>query len=110
MGNKILISICHKIGEAGLDQCPSYVKLLKLVFIETNYKLRIDGIMFLKNYFKTCDIKSLVETERFQYVYLPELLGYLEDGDPMLVCDAIITICPLIEFLEEEILTKYFVP
>lgn len=47
VGNKILFSVCANIGESGLDKCLSYVKLMKAVFIETNYKLRRDGIIFL---------------------------------------------------------------
>lgn len=64
-----------------MDECPSYVKLMKSVFNETNYKLRCDGIIFLKNYFKKQDQSIITECERFNQIYLPELLCYLEDED-----------------------------
>jgi hypothetical protein len=48
VGNKILFAVCLNLGEAGLDECPQYVKLMKTVFIETNYKLRRDGIIFMQ--------------------------------------------------------------
>ena len=64
-----------------MDSCPGYVKLMRSVFIETNYKLRRDGIIFMGRYFKSQDLDELSKSERFQYVYLPELLGYMEDED-----------------------------
>lgn len=82
VGNRILFSIAANIGEKGLDEEYAYVKMMKSVFIENNFKLRIDGIVFLKNYFNSYpDIEQLTKTERFEDLYLPELLGYLEDGD-----------------------------
>lgn len=77
-----MFSIAANIGEKGLDEEYAYVKMMKSVFIENNFKLRIDGIVFLKNYFNSYpDIEQLTKTERFEDLYLPELLGYLEDGD-----------------------------
>ena len=84
---------------------------MRSVFIENNFKLRIDGIVFLKNYFNNYpDIEQLIKTDRFQDLYLPELLGYLEDGDQQLVCDAILTCTPLLDYLEEEVIQKMFLP
>jgi hypothetical protein len=40
-----------EIGEEGLDKEPIYVNLMESVFHDNNYKLRIDGVIFLKNYF-----------------------------------------------------------
>ena len=81
VGIKILFSICSSIGEQGLDQEQTYVNMMKSVFIETNYKLRRDGIIFMQDYFKNQDVAVLVESDRFKNLYLPELLGYLEDED-----------------------------
>ena len=85
--------------------------MMNKVFHESNFKLRIDGIIFLKNYFTNYpDIEQLTKTERFNDLYLPELLGYLEDGDQQLVCDALVATTPLLEFLEEEVILKVFLP
>ena len=51
VGNRILFAIAANIGEEGLNEEQTYVKLMKQVFVESNFKLRIDGIMFLKTYF-----------------------------------------------------------
>ncbi len=110
VGNKILFSVCTNIGEKGMDECPSYVKLMKSVFVETNYKLRRDGIILMQKYFKLQKAKELTECDRFQNIYLPELLGYLEDEDQQLVCDAIDASYPLIEFLDDALVHKYFIP
>lgn len=111
VGNRILFSIAANIGEKGLDDEYAYVKMMNQVFHENNFKLRIDGIIFLKNYFTNYpDIEQLTKTDRFNDLYLPELLGYLEDGDQQLVCDALVATTPLLEFLEEEVILKIFLP
>lgn len=47
---------------------------------DNNYKIRRDGVIFLKEYFKY-DKKRIVEHERFKNVYLPELIDFLNDED-----------------------------
>jgi hypothetical protein len=81
VGNKILFSVCQYVGEKGMDACPQYVKMMKSVFNETNYKLRRDGIIFLQKYFQNAELTELSQSDRFLYLYIPELLGYLEDED-----------------------------
>jgi len=44
------------------------------------------------------------------YLYIPELLGYLEDEDQQLVADAIDAICPVIPFVDDDTITKYLLP
>jgi hypothetical protein len=111
VGNRILFAIAANIGEQGLNDEPTYVKLMKSVFVESNFKLRIDGIMFLKKYFADYPkVKELVQTDRFQCFYLPELIGYLEDGDQQLVCDAILAATPLLEYLEDSLIQEVYLP
>jgi hypothetical protein len=55
--------------------------MMKGVFNDNNYKLRQEGILFLKNYFKMNNSAEFCQGERFLYLYLPETLNYLEDGD-----------------------------
>ena len=47
---------------------------------DNNYKIRRDGVIFLKEYFKY-DRKRIVEHDRFKDVYLPELIDFLNDED-----------------------------
>jgi len=42
-----------------MDACPAYVKMMKSVFNETNYKLRRDGIIFLQKYFQNAELTEL---------------------------------------------------
>jgi hypothetical protein len=47
---------------------------------DNNYKIRRDGVIFLKEYFKY-DKMRIVKSERFKDVYLPELMDFLNDED-----------------------------
>ncbi len=47
---------------------------------DNNYKIRRDGVIFLKEYFKY-DKERIVKHARFKDVYLPELIDFLNDED-----------------------------
>ena len=76
IGNRILFAVAMEIGEEGFDKTPAYVGLLENVLHDSNYKLRIDGVIFLKEYF-TSKGDKIAQCERFKDIYLPELLEFL---------------------------------
>lgn len=40
------------VGEEGFDQEPLILKLILAILHENNYKIRLDGVSFLKDYLK----------------------------------------------------------
>ena len=69
-----------EIGEEGLDKMPTYVSLMESVFQDNNYKLRIDGVIFLKDYFISKG-EEIVKCSRFEEVYLIELCDFLSPDE-----------------------------
>lgn len=65
------------IGEKGFDSVSDYIKLITNVFHDNNYKLRRDGVIFLKDYFASEKSESVLKHPRFEDLYLPELLDLL---------------------------------
>ena len=110
VGNKILFSVAAAIGEQGLDQEITYIKMMKGVFFDNNYNLRREGILFLKRYFEINSNQSFCQSDRFTLLYLPEALNYLEDGDQQMACDAVQAISHVIEYIETDVITKTFMP
>ena len=49
-GNKLAISFASQIGEAGFDKEPMILKIIFAILHDNNYKIRLDGILFLKDY------------------------------------------------------------
>ena len=76
---------------------------------DNNYKIRRDGVIFLKEYFKF-DKKRIVEHDRFKEVYLPELVDFLNDEDLHIQIDAIEAVTEILEELDEEQIENDFMP
>ena len=47
---------------------------------DNNYKIRRDGVLFFKEYFKD-STSQIVKGERFRETYLPTLLDFINDED-----------------------------
>ena len=72
--------MAKNVGEVGIDDDPQLLKSIKIICSDNNYKIRRDGVLFLKEYFKT-DIEKIVKNERFRETYLPTLLDFINDED-----------------------------
>lgn len=76
---------------------------------DNNYKIRRDGVLFFKDYFKT-DTKRIVQSERFKESYLPTLIDFINDEDLEIQIDAIEAVCEVLEQLEDEEIERDFIP
>jgi hypothetical protein len=82
-GNRLVFSIAKNIGEEGIDKDPLILKLIMSICDDNNHRIRKDGCVFLKEYFKM-DKEMIVNSPRFQEAYLPLLLDFLNDEDPFI--------------------------
>ena len=78
-GNKLLTSLAKNLGEAGFDREPTLLKLTMGICNDNNYKIRMDGVMFLKDYLQK---ESALKSGRLVSVYIPELIELLNDEEP----------------------------
>jgi hypothetical protein len=51
-GNRLVTSLAKKLGENGMDKEPMIMKLVKGICHDTNYKIRMDGVLFFRDYLK----------------------------------------------------------
>jgi hypothetical protein len=49
-GNRLLMSFVKQLGEAGFDKEPGLLKLVLAICHDNNYKIRLDGVLFFKDY------------------------------------------------------------
>lgn len=49
-GNKLAISFARQVGEIGFDKEPMVLKIIFAILNDNNYKIRMDGVLFLKEY------------------------------------------------------------
>lgn len=55
--------------------------MMKSVFNDNNYKVRRDGVIFMKEYLNSPKIDEIVKSNLFNDTYLPHLLDFIEDED-----------------------------
>ena len=80
LGNRLIFCVTKSIGEEGLNNEPLIMKLVNNICQDNNYKIRRDGVIFLKEYLNESKSKIL-ESPRFKEVYLPALIDFINDED-----------------------------
>ena len=111
-GNRILFAVAKNVGEKVFDSDPNIMKLCLSVCHDNNYKIRRDGVKFLKEYFNL-NKEQILKSKRFEDVYLPELFDFLGDEDSHIQIDAIEAFCEVIDEIpegDEEKILDDFVP
>lgn len=76
-----MFKVAHSLGEEGLSQIYDYVKMMLNVLHDNNYKLRRDGVLFLKDYLSSDQVSMIINGARYKETYLPELLDLVYDED-----------------------------
>jgi hypothetical protein len=61
LGNRLVFAVAKNVGEEGLDKNPN---IMKLVMHDNNYKIRRDGVIFLRDYIKA-NKEEVIKSERF---------------------------------------------
>ena len=77
-GNKLVIFMALKLGEKGFDMSNVLLRLILYICQDTNYKIRLDGMRFFKEYLQD---QKIIECDRFKEVYHGELLEMLKDEE-----------------------------
>jgi hypothetical protein len=50
LGNRLVFAVAKNIGEEGFDKNPAIMNLVLSICHDNNYKIRRDGVIFLKEY------------------------------------------------------------
>ena len=54
-GNRLILGIAKNVGEAGMDAIPDLLKILRSVCSDNNFRIRRDGVVFMKEYLRRED-------------------------------------------------------
>lgn len=109
-GNRLIFSVAKNVGEDGIEEDPQLLKSILNICCDNNYKIRRDGVIFFKEYFKTEFRDKIIKSERFRETYLPTLLDFLNDEDLHIQIDAIEAVSEVLDQLTDEELDTEFVP
>ena len=64
LGNRLVFAVAKNVGEEGLDKNPNIMKLVMGIMHDNNYKIRRDGVIFLRDYIKA-NKEEVIKSERF---------------------------------------------
>lgn len=92
-----------------MNEEPMIVRLVLGMCQDTNYQIRTEGAIFMKEYLQA-NHEKLVGTERFEEVYLPEIYELLNDEESYVRIEAIEAIAEVLEHVEVGKIEEEFMP
>ena len=95
-GNKLVASFSKQVGEEGFDKEPMIIKIMMGICHDNNYKIRMDGVIFLKEYLINERVKN---HPRFKDLYIPEAIELLNDEEAYIRIEALEIITDSLDFL-----------
>lgn len=108
-GNRLVFGVALNVGETGFDGDYELLKCVQSICTDNNYKIRRDGCIFFKEYFKR-DRETIIANARFRDIYMPTLVDFLNDEDLHIQLDAIEAISEILDCLTIEEIENDFVP
>lgn len=106
-GNRLVISLAMRLGESGIDKDPLIMKLIMGICHDTNYKIRMDGVLFFKEYLQS---QLVLKHQRFKSTYLPEVIELLNDEEAYIRIEAIEILTEILELMTVDLIEKEFMP
>ena len=101
--------MAKNVGEEAMDEEPIIVRLVLGMCQDTNYQIRTEGAIFMKEYLQA-NHQKLLGTERFEDVYLPEIYELLNDEESYVRIEAIEAILEVLESIELNKIETEFMP
>jgi hypothetical protein len=109
LGNRLFSGIGKNIGEKSLNEVPIVVRMLSDICQDMSYKIRMDGVLWLKEYLLEHH-ETLRSTPRFEETYLSEIQELLNDESSDVRIEAIEGILCVLQLLEKKVIEEDFIP
>lgn len=109
LGIRLLSSLILNCGEQALNQDKSILRLILGVCGDSNFKIRTDGAIFLKEFIKK-NHEELIGSSRMTETYIPELMYLVTDDDYFIKIEAIEALHFIMETIPLETVEKEVIP
>ncbi|CDW84144.1 serine threonine-protein phosphatase 4 regulatory subunit 4 [Stylonychia lemnae] len=106
-GNRLAISFARQVGELGFDKDPVVLKTILAICQDNNYKIRLDGVIFLKEYLIR---EQARQNRRFHDIYLPELIELLNDEEAYIRIEALEILTDILQEIDMATIEKDYLP
>ena len=95
------------MGESGFDKDAIVLKTILAICHDNNYKIRLDGVIFLKEYLSKQEARR---NKRFHDIYLPELIELLNDEEAYIRIEALEILTDILGEIDVETVEKDYLP
>lgn len=96
-------------GEAAIDADRLVLRLIMQICGDTNYKIRMDGAVFFKEYLAK-NHETLIGTTRLEKTYIPEILELCNDEETYIRIEAVDCVQYILETLTVELVEDQVIP
>ncbi len=103
------MTFAKQIGELGFDREPAVLKLIQGICHDNNYKIRLDGVLFFKDYLLGDKKQIILAHPRFKSIYLTELFELLNDEESYIKIEALEILTEFLNQLTTEDIENEFV-
>lgn len=109
LGNRLVTTVAMNLSEESHKQEPMAFSLVMDLCGDPNYEFRRDAAIFFKEYLKkNCEV--LVNTDRLEETYLPEIYELLNDEESYVRIEVIEAILEILEHLNVKTIEQQFIP
>lgn len=109
MGNRLLTSLAKSFGETAFEYDNKILKLVMSICGDVNYKIRLDGAIFLKEYLHK-NFEKLIGSARLKQTFLPDMCELLNDEETYIRIEAIEGIQYVLESLDGVLIERELMP
>ena len=108
-GIELSTAMAMNVKQKAHDDEPMFMRLIMVICSDTDYKIRTDGAIFFKEFFKK-SAAQFVGSERYEDVFLPEIIELVNDEESYVSVEALEGLLEVLDHVELETVESEIMP
>jgi hypothetical protein len=108
-GIELATAMAMNVKPSAHDDEPMFMKLIRVICSDTDYKIRAIGAIFFKDFFRQSG-PEIVGTLHYENVLLPEIIELVNDEETYVSVDALEGILEVLEHCDVETIEEEIMP
>lgn len=108
-GIELATAMAMNVKQKAHDDEPMFMRLIMVICSDTDYKIRTDGAIFFKEFFKQ-SAAQFVGSERYEDVFLPEIIELVNDEESYVSVEALEGLLEVLEHVDLETVESEIMP
>lgn len=108
-GIELATAMAMNVKPSAHDDEPMFMKLIRVICSDTDYKIRAIGAVFFKDFFRQCGAE-IVGTLHYENVLLPEIIELVNDEETYVSVEALEGLLEVLEHCDVETIEEEIIP